>query len=198
MRTHFRTIRGIALALTFGAVALHAGAITPTSTGFFNAAVQFSGFVPVQTTVAAGGAVLNLDGGAFLFDTSLVDAPGNTLGFAYNLPTPTSAVGVFLTLGAVAPDLSGILLNGVGAVAVPPVTDPVLSELLNPTQFAFALIASSIAGFDANTGNGTLVYSFAGGQATQATPEPGSLALLGGGVLLLVVKRRHKYSSDRN
>jgi len=177
----------LALALTFGALTLHAGPITPPGSGFFTAQVEFSAGLPVLTTVQASLAIMNLDGETFLFDTSLVDGPGNTVGFAYNLPTPTSAVGIILTLGPVAADFSSILMNGVGAVALPPVTDPVLAELLNPSQFAFSVIPG-VGGLDAS-GNGVLAYSFAGGAAS-ATPEPGTLALLAGGGLLLVAKRR--------
>lgn len=165
---------------------LNASAITPTS-GAFNLAISYAAFVPTQTTVSASLEQMNVAGlGNVLLDTGGTTA-GNMQGTLLNLPSPNQALTMTFALAGLAPDLTSALLNGIGSIAVPPITDPAVADFLNPSSYIFVVDSASLPGFNTGTGNGTLVYDFVGGTAaTPAVPEPGTLTFLAGGALLLL------------
>lgn len=182
----------LAAALMLAGMALpsQANTITPGGGGTLSVAVDYSTFTPGAITVNASASILHVDLlGDILVDT-LGAGAGNIVGLALNQPTPTQAVSLLFALGGISPDLTAVLLTATGTAAVPPITDPALAAFLSPTSFSFALNQASLPSFDTQTGTGTLVYDFVAGQTTGSVPEPGSLALLTGGALVLVGRIR--------
>ncbi|MBS1859747.1 MAG: hypothetical protein JST11_30525, partial [Acidobacteria bacterium] len=188
--TYTGRVFAIAIALCWMASPSRANVITPSSGGALNLAVTFSSFAPGQTTVSASGTVLQIAGiGDVLLDT-LGGGPGTMTAMVVNQPVVSQVIQLSFVLGGLAPDLTAALLTATGSPLTPPITDPALVALLSPSSFSFALNSNSLGGFDANTGNGTLVYDFVAGQAAGSVPEPGSLALMLGGVLVLAGRLR--------
>ena len=183
----------VTLALTCSALSLHATDITPLGSGSFQVAESFANFHPTGTTVIASLAALNVAGvGNVLIDTTGAN-PGTF--FAFNSPTPSQGAVLTFALSAFNPDFTQVLaLDATGTpLPSPPVTDPAVAAFLSPSNFVFTIDPNSLPNFDAN-GNGFLVYNFAAGTvAAAATPEPGSLALMFGGALLLAGRLRRNF-----
>jgi hypothetical protein len=173
------------LALACSAVALHADPVT-LSSGSLTVGVIYTNFVPT-IDVDASLAVLNVGSlGTVIADT-----------FAAPPPNPFSAVlntglseAVLLTFSLAGVDPSFAILTATGTPFTA-VTDPALAAFLAPSSFTFVANAADPGSVDLATGNGLLNYTFAIGQATPV-PEPGTIALLGGVMLLVGAQLRKR------